>query len=1134
MPSQLGDTSELEGELIKRNREIAKVRDDVLKAERRLEETQMRNDDLLERVAELDAEVTKKNQRIAELVSEVEELKASITSTSAEHRALQGSHARELEQLRAEHAQKEDDWQQEREKTVDLPARVKELEEQTQRLKAELEEERLHHGATRSTLDQVEASSRESAGRAVDLRARVKELEEELSEAQDSVANVQSHALEEERTKMSAALHRANSLAEEHLSAREDLEKAANEHERRHSEVSSQLEDVRRELDTHRGSVAELEAERDEVKRQHDTAKETYEEALVAASQRHEDALKRATQKAADLDGRLNGQRFMMQETQDQLDRSEREEERLAEELRQRMEEIASLKEESGSALDKSREEAARDVAAARERFKAEMESHEAFTSRQVRAEIEEHNRAVIEANDERQRIEKALAALQADHDVSREAHARGQDSMREQHQELRGKLSEHENQLALHKEEIEQHKKDLEEKKLEVERLQMAHRLEVERLQQTLEAEAQSRSSAEQIFQSQLEEKDTLIEHSKAALERMERDVEDHKRRASEHEGNAQKAREEGDARAGQLGVRIATLEGELKTRHERHTEVEGRLEAQRQYLEQLNEMLAEAQTDRDTLMATKGSLEAQLALETSHKDAVNYSLEQSQLEAETRCRELEERLHRDRDSHREAIEDVRRSFAAELNQSAERVSALEAELLTARQRCELLQRNKADLQKDLMEHKDRHSVLEAKVQEHKSESERLGLDLDQHRQRRTQQDEELQRHQQLLRSSTQTVEELKEQVRTAEEARDGHHADFQSKVAKLDELLEAERSHRANAERALTTHKQDAEQKHAELQSERRRSEQDLKAQVESWRSTAERAQQELDQALERLRTQKEQAEALDAKRRETESTLRGDVATVEARLRRIEGEATRAQGAADEAKASLAQQQASLTAKISALERQLEQERRAASEHLSAKESAEKQVATNADGYKQLKERCAMAAEELSARQVKFTLDRQRLSGALEESRRTLRSTLGVPNPGAAVDSVRLHGLEQQLAEERRKAIEKVVALQRAERRVAQLEDAQRRNDSAHSDAASRARESERRLDTLTEELRRAQVKQQASDQRALESREQALMAVAEMGTIRYESKYEAVRLRGALDELRYMIKMQKAAK
>lgn len=181
--------------------------------------------------------------------------------------------------------------------------------------------------------------------------------------------------------------------------------------------------------------------------------------------------------------------------------------------------------------------------------------------------------------------------------------------------------------------------------------------------------------------------------------------------------------------------------------------------------------------------------------------------------------------------------------------------------------------------------------------------------------------------------------------------------------------------------------------------------------------------------------------------------------------------------------------------------------------------------------AEGQRQMTERLAMAAEELSARQVSFTLERQRLSGALEESRRTLRSSLGVPNPGAAVDSARLQGLEQQLSEERRKAIEQAVALQRAERKAVQLEDKERRAEDQRADAVARARDAEKRVASLSEDLRKSKVKEGAETMSSAEAREQAAMAVAEMGTIKYDGQYEATRLRGALDELRYMIKMQR---
>merc|ERR1719464_221437 len=131
--------------------------------------------------------------------------------------------------------------------------------------------------------------------------------------------------------------------------------------------------------------------------------------------------------------------------------------------------------------------------------------------------------------------------------------------------------------------------------------------------------------------------------------------------------------------------------------------------------------------------------------------------------------------------------------------------------------------------------------------------------------------------------------------------------------------------------------------------------------------------------------------------------------------------------------------------------------------------------------------------MSSEEFFTRQVAFTLEKQRLSGALEESRRTLRNSLGVPNPVAAVDSVRIAGLEQQLSEERRKSIEQVVALQRAERKVGHLEDTQRRTEEQRCDAVQQAREFERKCVVKTEDLRKAQLRQAASDQKCEEVRE-----------------------------------------
>merc|ERR1712217_382660 len=213
----------------------------------------------------------------------------------------------------------------------------------------------------------------------------------------------------------------------------------------------------------------------------------------------------------------------------------------------------------------------------------------------------------------------------------------------------------------------------------------------------------------------------------------------------------------------------------------------------------------------------------------------------------------------------------------------------------------------------------------------------------------------------------------------------------------------------------------------------------------------------------------------------------------------------------------------------AKILALQREIEAARSEAAEAQKAKDASKNEMDKHSDSRSQLQERTAMAAEELSTRQVDFALERQRLNGALEESRRTLRNSLGVPNV-APVDTVRLQSLETQLSEERRKNIESVVAQQRAERKVHQLEERIKKNEENRGESAQTARDAERRCQRLTEDLRKKEDAQQKLEQRSQETRETAAMSAAEIYTVKYESKYECAKLRGALDELRFMLKMQ----
>jgi hypothetical protein len=220
--------------------------------------------------------------------------------------------------------------------------------------------------------------------------------------------------------------------------------------------------------------------------------------------------------------------------------------------------------------------------------------------------------------------------------------------------------------------------------------------------------------------------------------------------------------------------------------------------------------------------------------------------------------------------------------------------------------------------------------------------------------------------------------------------------------------------------------------------------------------------------------------------------------------------------------------------MTARITSLEQELAQNKKDAQIAASARESAQKDLQSQSDSHQQNAERLGMAAEELFTRQVEFALEKQRLSGALEESRRTLRNSLITPNPSTALDTVRVQNLEKQLAEERRKSIEQAVALQRSERKCTQLEASNTRSEEHRQAAIQNSRDAERRCVTLSEDLRKAQLKQTLTDQKCEENRERASMGAAEIQTVKYLSKYETAKLRGHLEELRYMIKRTDSAR
>jgi len=368
------------------------------------------------------------------------------------------------------------------------------------------------------------------------------------------------------------------------------------------------------------------------------------------------------------------------------------------------------------------------------------------------------------------------------------------------------------------------------------------------------------------------------------------------------------------------------------------------------------------------------------------------------------------------------------------------------------------------------------------------------------------------------MARDSETHREALEEARRSASERESALEAELQTKQQKCEAL-----------EGSLTSAREDAEAKAVEREQEGRRAEasqNDLRARGDAAVERAEAAEgvaKSLEAEGEALR---KQISELENKQSETEARANA----AEDNVQRLEAEGARASAAAEDELANLRRQLDDAHGEGRRLEASLREEQeaaqRAAAERREAQRAAEeKQAAADekqAREKQQMAEQMAMAQEELLCRQVdsaQAAFERQRLSGALEESRRALRNSFGVVRPAvASADSAaRISRLEALLAEEKRKGEDQARALERTQQQSRELASSQ----TAGSDA--RVLEAERRCASMEADLRKAQAAQS-------EAEERVKLSLEEISSLRRESTMEQAQLRGALDQLRSMLKVQ----
>mmetsp|Transcript_287 Transcript_287/g.970 ORF Transcript_287/g.970 Transcript_287/m.970 type:complete len:1128 (+) Transcript_287:69-3452(+) len=1119
--ADLNNTNELENELIKRNREIAHVKDEKLKLQHKIEDMQIRNDELLEKQADLDSQVNVWRGKATELEEACENHKAATQARLEEIEQIKENHAKEIEAVRngAEASEQ--------------------LTVMMERLQKEVDEERKAHGMTKTVLETSEQAARDSLKKVADSFQKLKELEEDKENLrcvmQRKLDEEQAKRYESEQVQLTAQSEVDNIKSElhRHEALTQDLEAQVKEAEDALETCRTELADAKNEIEEHHSIVARLQAEHDEAVKKLDESAST-NNIQEDEQKRQQEQLRRGKEQIVQLEGRLESQKYMLEQNQEALQKSQIEEERLTGELASKEQALEKSQQESKEALEYMAEKAQQDLDQLEKKLAAQHEAEISEAKAQARSELDATNRALAEVQEQARLLEARAASARADHEDAVGSGERQVTLLRDQIADLRQRITEGEEKLWDSQREIDKLKTELQEKSNEAERVAVEHRLEVEKLEQTMEAERQSRLSQDKISDSKMEEKDTLLQHRTADIERLEQDLEDMKKKCIGMEEEVGKVSQAGEDRARQLGVRNAQLEGEIRTRTERMTELESRLDAQRSYLEQLNETVQKVHSEKDFLMETKGALEAQLKLESTHKDAVSTSLKQMQEDEERRRKELEDQLEHERRVAKESMEESTRAYAEEIKQTSEKVASLEAELLSSRQQCEDLLRLKGDLQQEIMQYREQAATFDSKGASFRAENEKMLVELEQLRQSKASLEEDLTRSVEEQRQGAVKIEELGGSLKELQQQQAAQRDEFSVKLQKLNELLDSERESHASTERTLAASRTDKEELAGHQDSERRRLEskvQQTQVLADEYRDKASEAEsqvrrleKELQEAEVRCSQLKEQAQGQRSKLDASEQEHRNHEAEISATCRRLQAEL-------DDHKASVAQQTTVHTARVASLERQLESEASVARAAGLAREAAENQLRRHEDERVSLRERAAMAEEELATRQVEFAIEIRKNKGALEESRRTLRSTLGAPTPPAAtatIDGAKVQSLEKTLGEERRKNIEQAVALQRAERKLAQLESSAKKNEDLRSTLAQQAREAERTVKTLTEDLRKSKLAQATNEQASSEAREVAAMSGAELYTVRYEARYQLTKLRGELEEYKWCAK------
>jgi len=520
-------------------------------------------------------------------------------------------------------------------------------------------------------------------------------------------------------------------------------------------------------------------------------------------------------------------------------------------------------------------------------------------------------------------------------------------------------------------------------------------------------------------------------------------------------------------------------------------------------------------------------------LNVELTQREAQHASLQESYDRTTKKCRELEEELANERESHQTKLQELQHSLAEQSKATDSRQATFESELITLRQQCEGYIRTKAELQDEVGEAREKCVQLEAALQERRSDNEKLSLEIEQAQSQRDTASQKEEAANEKCRGLEATIKNLETQVRVAEQSRTAEQETFEAKVAHLDKLLNDERSLRESAEANSTTMRRSMESEKLQRENDERKASQELLEQVSTWKDKCEGLEAQLESLKEQSEQHRQRAEDLDDLRRSSESQLKTEVSNAEEKARRFETEKLRISGDLEALRTELGELQVSSQKKVSDLQRELDALSTSHHKTVEQRSAVEQKLQEQQKGQSWIRENLRMATEELTTRKVEFALDKQRLTGALEESRRTLRNSfgglagLGTTSPETTAKVTRLEGM---LAEERKKACEQMVRADQYERLYRDLQETSDSFWKRQGEKDLSVVKANKQVETLREELKVTSKERDTLAMAVNEEQERRRMMAAEWNQQFYTMQYESQRMTGAITELRRMVKAQ----